>query len=360
MKLRYPNLIPLLMVTILCVVISGTLHASSMSSPVIDPSVSESRIESTMTAPLLREGTALFQLYQIFPHLLSLPHPTIALDSYLLPSGPLHIYSYSWDVLPSLYVEQNADSGEIMQYLDFSPSAKALSSLDRPRLSSAAALMLAQVRFEQATSAVTRMAHYPEPPEIRFDEDRYIIIWTKHYLGIPYFEESFIIAIDSVTGMPELIVENRDFSLVAELALPDAPLSHEDARSLVRENIAPVLVTVPPSEDKPEELVWFSGITVNAFLLDGTGFDDRPRVLGVQPDPELKLLVSQADALLMFRENFDLEKQWLSDSYYDEFFGRVTFLDACYVLRFTPLSHSLINVIPALIPEKEFIAKVLD
>ena len=251
--------------------------------------------------PLLDESRALVMMYQQFPYLRNYPRPAVELLTFDTPSGLLSTYNYMWDLLPNLVVEQDANNGEIVQYLDFALLDEIYTITPERALSQKAALMLAEARFESLRSAEVRDLHYPHPPEIQVEpEGFFVFVWTKHYFGIPYYNEQFIIVVHPVSGMPVLIVEQLDYSLVGDIMLPDEMLSMEDAVIELRRYLNPILVYVTLSEDQPQELIWFSGISISAFYADGSDLPYMMYETGVEPPDGVELLVSREEALLRF------------------------------------------------------------
>ena len=364
-----PRLRPLLLTLLLCLLVSASwslLQASPLE-PAEDPELQHDYgtdhdrdvvtidwIES-YRQPQLSEGSALFRLETLFPWLRNYGRPSIELLTYDTPAGFLRLYDYTWEELPGLLVQQDADTGDVLQYIDFDLLYRDPVEGQTP-ISERAGEMLATMRFESSRDAAYRRVYYPETPILQYDAGLYIYIWTKEYYGIPNYDEQFIVAIDAYSGMPVLFVEQNDYSLAAEATLPAGFLSPSEALELTLSYIDPVLLWVE-IEEHPDTLVWFSGITISAFYADGSDLLEMDPEPGVEQPADIVLTVSKEEAAQRFAEALTLELEWYAVTYEDPYYGEVAVLEPVYFIELTPIDDDYLAVIPAVLSDEEFIAQ---
>ncbi|MCL2547819.1 MAG: hypothetical protein FWE76_01485 [Symbiobacteriaceae bacterium] len=311
-------------------------------------------------SPLLSESDAIHSMMDQFPHLRAFSQPVLELHDFDTPGGLLLIYTYSWSDQPDLLIEQNAINGELIQYVDFTLLYSIYEDeSNTPPLSLRALQMLAEIRLNKSCSTEKRDLHYPTEPEIQVeDEGIYVFIWTKHYLGIPNYGERFVIVLHPYSGMPVLVIEETDYALLFDDNSSLNILPIEEALTEVRKYIEPVLIYIPLDDSDPGELLWFSGITISAFLADGSDLQQMPKEEGDVLPADLQLSVDRDDAWQRFADSLTLNLQWYAEDYYTEAYGFISVLIPIYTISFTPVEGSLLNVIPAIISDAELVAKV--
>jgi hypothetical protein len=308
---------------------------------------------------LLDRGTALMLLYEQFPQLLHLERPDVDFVTFDLPLRTLALYSYSWDDSVSITIDQDAYSGAIIQYIDFT----ALQSLDRPGLnqplSAISAYNIARMRFHNLREESVRTSFFASVPHLTVSDNGLLIFnWAKQYFGIPFYDEFFLVAIHPFSGMPVIISEQRNYAFSGEAYVPHDFLKPDEALMLVKRFIDPVLVHISMGAQTPVELVWHSGIPFSSFLAHGHEFNELKPMEGLTPPYGRDLLLDYHTAKTRFSENLSLTLEWRAVYYEDPTYGELCFIEPIYVIHFTPINESKSSVLPALISETEFINRL--
>lgn len=309
----------------------------------------------------LGEYAARQRLYVQFPHLKNYTTPVMELHHYLMPSGQLSIYSYTWTDQPGLVVEQNANTGELVNYIDIE-RLNALyeqgPSPDLPWISAQAARSLAVSRFKRVFSEEER-GFYPEEPQLELDESGlFIFVWTRHYHGYPNPSELMAIAIHPNTGMPVAVSSGRDFMIAGEVTLPQGQiLDEQEALARLSEWIDPVLIDLA-FPDGSSQLVWYSNITIDAFDAEGLLLEGMYKETGVEAPEGQELRLDKDAAAQQFRDSLKLSFGWLptGDEFSHSYFGSPLMLG--YRIELVPMAGSPIAVIPAVLSEAEFLSIV--
>lgn len=307
--------------------------------------------------PKLSAPQALQRLYYQFPHLQKTANPKIELSQYDTPAYVLSVYTYTWPDT-NLIVEQNGDTGDILQYADLDNLRAAGDTASERRISQGAAQMLATARMKRVLSPEA-LTHYPEAPEVMSSANGvYMFFWIRHYQGIPYYRENLMIAVHPGTGMTVAILDQRDYSINTMVTLPEKYLNPDDATALVLERLKPVLIDLQLDEGQDPVQVWFSGITVDSFEASGKDLLEMTPEAGTTLKEGQVLLVDEATATKRFSESLDLKLQWATMKDEDLLTANPSELVLIYSVTFHPMKDSPIAVIPATIGEAEFISTI--